>query len=78
LAAIPTVLLEDEVQVPGFLLLRNLVLDLFAVKVLEDAIYEVLLRLQPVVQSLLARGLKTSGKRKEEMKVVCCSNRNGL
>ena len=54
---LPAIFLEDQIQVPGLLLDVDLLLDLQGVKVLHGAVDQVLLSLQPLVQSFLASNL---------------------
>ena len=54
---LPAIFLEDQIQVPGLLLDVDLLLDLQGVEVLHRAVDQVLLSLQPLVQSFLASDL---------------------
>ena len=51
---LPAILLEDEIEISGFLLDRDLLLNTHQVKVLHHAVDQVFLSFQPIVKDFLA------------------------
>ena len=56
---LPTIFLEDKVEITRLSLLFHLPLDGVHVKVVHDTVDKLLLRNQPVIQSLLAPNFQT-------------------